>query len=270
MLRPSRIIAFCCLLASPVAVVAQEPTVSVKTFPLHSLRPDDAAKLIAPYVQSAQGGVFDAGAIRAITVRETPPVLARIDSLLREHDRPREVLVLRFQLIAALDTAPPRADPSIATIDSVLRRLFRFGGYRLLAEGTTTAEERNEFSLTMVANERQFSLAGFVEAVETTAGRSTAGLTITLSDNGWLQGGSHPTRLFSTGLTMPLGQTLVLGSAAAASDKSPTLILAPAPGTPGNAKINRRRRMRAARQTVPTPPVRTSVPGSHGVRPAPA
>src|SRR6185503_1904341 len=131
---------------------------------LRYLAPVDAARLASPYVRSAQGGVFEASAVRAITVTETAPVIARIDSLIRENDRSQAVLAFRFQLIAADDT--PAQDPAIEPIAATLRGLFRFKGYRLLGEGSTTADERESFSLTIAAGEDRFALAGEVAAVQ--------------------------------------------------------------------------------------------------------
>jgi hypothetical protein len=73
MRRPLFLIAFAASLGIPALTGAQDPRdLSVKTFKLQNLRPDDAAKLLGPYVNSPGGGVFEAGSIGAITVRETP------------------------------------------------------------------------------------------------------------------------------------------------------------------------------------------------------
>ena len=89
-------------LVLPAMAKAQDPRdLAVRTFRLQNLRPEDAAKLLGPYVNAPNGGVFEAGSINAITVRETHAVLALVDSLLKVHDRPRAVVTMRFQLIAA-------------------------------------------------------------------------------------------------------------------------------------------------------------------------
>lgn len=211
-------------IAAPT-LMAQEPQLEVKTFTLRNLNPEDAAKLVAPYVHPMNGGgVFDVGGMRAITVRETATNMRRIESLLREHDRARATLVLRFQLIAALDSA--RRDPAIAGIDSALRGLFRFAGYQLLAEGRATAEEYQDFSLTMAANQNRFEINGAIAGVDTTGGTRSVRISIHLIDRGdarLLDPKMH-INLFSTGLTMPLGQSVVLGSAASGI-RNPALIL---------------------------------------------
>ena len=195
---------------------AQEPQVSLvtRTIALRYLAPVDAARLVSPYVRSPQGGVFEASAVRAITVTETAPVIARIDSLIRENDRSQAVLALRFQLIAADDT--PAQDPAIEPIATTLRGLFRFKGYRLLGEGSTTAGERESFSLTVAAGEDRFALAGEVAAVQgTSPGSTQIRVRLSRASGGTFQGKPLELEtLMSTGLTVPLGQTVVLGSAA--------------------------------------------------------
>lgn len=200
----------------PAAAHAQDPRdLSVKTFKLQNLRADDAAKLLGPYVNSPGGGVFEAGSIGAITVRETPTIMALVDSILRVHDRPRAVVSLRFRLIAALDSN--RRDPSIDAIDAELRKLFRFNGYVLIGEGTATTEEMNEFTMTMAAKnapdkrpDESYVINGWIERVEGSGADRTVRLTLALRDG--LRGRDAPD-LLKTGLTMTIGQGVILGSA---------------------------------------------------------
>lgn len=218
MLRPNYValLALCIASASPLRAQETAPQVVVRTFTLRHIGPEDAAKLVAPYVMSRAGGVFQAGgALRAITVRETPQALARIDSLLRAVDRARQVIVFRFQLISADDT--PSRDPAVAAIDSTLRKLFRFAGYRLLAEGTAIASEHASFSLTLAAGEDRFALGGLVQGVRAGAGRGSVHVAVSLTRAATavqerMAGGGEV--LLSTGVTVPIGQTAVLGSAA--------------------------------------------------------
>ena len=194
-----------------------ERDLDVKTFRLRNLKPEDAAKLLGPYVTSPGGGVFEAGSIGAITVRETPLVLVRIDSLLKIHDRPRAIVSMRFQLIAALDSA--YHDPSIAAIDAELRKLFKFGGYELIGEATMLTEEMNDFATTLSTKPKQlngtpvrqsFEIHGWMEGVVGTGNDRSVRVTISLKD---ASGGDHAPDLLRTGLSMPAGQTVILGSA---------------------------------------------------------
>jgi hypothetical protein len=205
-------------LSLPAFAGAQDPRdLSVKTFRLRNLRPEDAAKLLGPYVNSPGGGVFEAGSIGAITVRETSTMLVFIDSLLRVHDRDRARVSMRFQLIAALDTA--HRDPAIAGIDAELRKLFRFAGYELIGEGTALTEEMSDFTMTLSTRARPlggeriseaFQIRGWIEGVQGAGDARTVRITVTLRSA--LQGNEAP-ELLRTGLSMPAGQSVILGSA---------------------------------------------------------
>jgi len=195
-----------------------------RTIQLRNLKAVDAARLVSPYVRSPQAGVYEAGSVQAITVIETEQVLARIDSLIREIDRSPAVLSFRFQVIAANDT--PGRDPAIESLDATLRGLFRFKGYHLIGEGTTSASESEGFSLTIAAGEDRFVLNGEVLAVQphlaqalgvspTTGGGVRVRVRLARMSGGTYQGKPMESEsLLSTGLTVPLGQTVVLGSGA--------------------------------------------------------
>lgn len=205
-------------LAIPALARGQDPRdLSVKTFKLRNLKPDDAAKLLGPYVNSPGGGVFEAGSLSAITVRETSSILLLVDSLLRVHDRARAAVSMRFQLIAALDTA--RRDPAINGIDAELRKLFKFPGYELIGEGTAFTEEMSDFTMTLSTtptgrgNDRvseAFQIRGWIEGVEGTGDASTLRVSISLQS---ANHGKDAADLLRTGLTIPAGQSVILGSA---------------------------------------------------------
>jgi hypothetical protein len=206
-------------LAAPAT--AQDPRdLSVKTFTLRNLKPDDAAKLLGPYVTAPGGGVFEAGSIGAITVRETFTNLKLIDSLLTIHDRPRAVLSMRFKLIAALDSSV--RDPAIDDIDAELRKLFKFRGYELIGEGTMLSEEMTDFMTTVSTKPRSigkdrdgkdmmfgetFRIRGWMDGISGTGADRSIRVSVTVQD------ASNDSELMRTGLTLPLGQTVILGSA---------------------------------------------------------
>lgn len=213
------------------AVTAQDRAdpLTIRLFPLQYISNSNAAKLVAPFIPlDAAHGVFEAGgAVRGITVRSTKDVIDRVDSLLKANDRAPLTVVLRFQLIAALDSTV--RDPSIpAEVEGSLRELFKFGGYRLLAQGSTSVSKAS-YEVTMAYNTEQFSISGGVGDIRARPtgptvridGTSSVELTVDLkgtfdmrSPNGVISGRSTE-RLLSTGLTVPIGQTVVLGSAAA-------------------------------------------------------
>jgi len=221
------------------ALVAQERAdpVAIRLFPLQYISNKDAAKLIAPFVpQYPTTGVFEAGgAVRGITVRASKDVIERVDSLLKANDRPPLTVVLRFQLIAALDsTVRDSAIPG--DVEASLRDLFKFGGYRLLAQGSTSVS-KSPYEVTMAHDDERYSISGGVEDIRVRAaspgarsdGNASVELSVRLFGTFDTRGPfGAPTRstqsLLSTGLTVPIGQTVVLGSAAA-SDGRRALIL---------------------------------------------
>ena len=201
----------------------------VKTIPLRSLEPRDAASLIAPYIVSEKGGVFDAGRASAITVRETGERIQMIEAVLRERDRvvAPVTLTLRFQLIAA--DSVPASDPAIEPVASSLRELFKFRGYRLLSEGVTTTSAHHGYTVTLSDGDGRVTLTGMVEDVEADGRSGSVNLKVTLTKNTYQVVDGKPSgreeTLLGTGVTIPLGQTVVLGSAAAAGGRRQALIL---------------------------------------------
>lgn len=201
--------------ATKAASEAQQPELIERTFRLVHLNPTDAAALIAPYVHPALGGsVYEAGSIRAVTVRDTRETLSRIESLLREYDIGAATVVLRFQLIAAESTQT--RDPAISAVESQLRSLFRFPGYRLLSEATAVASMHSDFNLLIPAGDERLQLTGTVASVNTGDANPTVFLRVLLArpvpvvekGTGAVMAGG----LLGTGLTVPLGQTVVMGS----------------------------------------------------------
>ena len=205
----------------------------VRTYTLENLRPTDAAKLLAPYVpRMVDAGVYEAGTgVNAITVRAPTENLAIIDSVLRAYDRPPVTVRLRFQLIAALDSSVH--DPAISEIDGTLRGLFRFAGYRLVAEGTTTVSERTQYSMTLTSEGSSYELNGLLGASSVSGATTSQQMTVRLSGlvRGMNMGRGNTsswTGIISTGLTVPFGQTVVVGgSTGNVGDRS--LILAVRP-----------------------------------------
>lgn len=227
--------------ASPLRAQARDDSLVVKTYPLKSMSAADAAKLVAPYVRSARGGVFDVGGARAITVRETSSVLKTVDSLLAVYDRTAPVVRLTFQLIATSDSAT--RDPAIAPVENALRGIFKFNGYRLLAQSTSMVREAGDFRSTVTGDDRRYLLSGSLSRVSLGPDGSVR-LEVSLSDvtargedaaqaqARIMMGGG---RILSTDLTAPLGQTIVLGSGAPEDGKRVLILVVradPQPSAP--------------------------------------
>lgn len=222
MLRPMRLLLPVVLIFAAIQARAQTigDSIVVRTYSLRSLSAGDAAKLVAPYIRSPLGGVFDVGGARAITVRERASVLATVDSLLARHDRAPAVVRLSFQLITTSETAG--SDPAIAPVETALRGLFKFAGYRLLAQTTSVVSDGGDFLSTMAADGKRFRVDGNVfrvtpgpdASIRLSVGLSEAGGTETdagaVQMRAMLGGGS----VLRTGLIAPMNQTIVLGSGA--------------------------------------------------------
>jgi len=189
----------------------------VKTVPLHHLTSADAVKLLQPYVQTIGGGVFAAPAnIRAVTIREVPRIFSEMTSVLNEYDREYASITLNFQLISA-DHSTTR-DASAAGLDSLLRGVLRYSGYHLL--GTTVAPAAEGAHITQTLNGGEpLSLAVDVSDIRVEGNDASVHLNVNLS-RATPSYATAPNRvmlnptLLSTGVTVPIGQTVVLGTSA--------------------------------------------------------
>src|SRR5690625_5166884 len=165
-----------------------------RTFRLEHVEPGEMASLIEPYILSERGMLqVGAGTTPALTVRERREILHRIGATIPEFDVPQPTVVLHFAVIEA--DGFEESDPAIAVVESVLRGLFRFKGYRLDAEAV---------------------LGGRLMEVRGGAENRSVRLRVTLEDT-W-----HT--VLSTELEIPIGQTVVLGTGMATVARS-TMIL---------------------------------------------
>jgi hypothetical protein len=235
--RFARLAAIACAAFAASAAYAQGAAdlagdIRVKTIPLQNLSNSDAAKLVSPYLEGhGNSGVFSAGtAVHAVTVRANARLMATVDSLLRANDRPPATVVLRLQIIAASDSA--LHDASITEIDAELHNLFRFKGYHLLSQDIVRVNESSPFSTIMRGPlGDQLTVSGGIEGGLRDGGKSVQ-VYITLAHDartaqmlaGQVQTGTLHQELLHTGLTIPIGQTVVVGSAMTGSS-TPAIIL---------------------------------------------
>lgn len=187
------------------------PELVTRTVTFEYLTPSDAARLVAPYVQSAKGGAFSAGeGVRAITVRETPTRLAEIESIIRaqDHAPERRSVRLHFQLIRA--DASPEADGRIAEIDSTLRHLLRVTGLHLEGEAVAQADEGSHFH---VGLPKSFAIDGDCRSIEPGAdGRVRINVSLERPKERTFPTEPPTETLIGTGLTVHYGQNAVLGT----------------------------------------------------------
>jgi hydroxylamine reductase (hybrid-cluster protein) len=126
-----------------------------------------------------------------------------VAELLAKEDKPKPQVALKFQLIEADGFATQ--DSAIARVESVLRNLFRFRGYRLVTEAYVTAKEESEASQSLIGSDGVgYDLAVTIDAVTRREGKASAEVTAKL------YGRSRP--ILETSVNLPDGQTVVLGT----------------------------------------------------------
>lgn len=177
-----------------------------RTYRLSYLQDAEARRLIAPYVyvdrENAPGSFEVAGS--AMTVRETPDNLERIERMLAEFDVAQPLTMLHFQIIRADGAAAP--DPAIAEVERELRRLFRFEGYSLLAETQVGVMEGAAIRQTARGGGQEFLIEGGVSAVRSRGETPTISLQLHL----WTEGGTK--QPLQTQVTIPAGHAVVVGT----------------------------------------------------------
>ncbi len=189
-----------------------------RTFPLQHIGPGEAASLISPYVftdREGNPGKISTGP-SAVTVRETPDNLDKIDRVLKEYDQPRPDVRLHFRLIEADDFK--ESDPGISEVESELRRIFQFKGYRLMGEAYVSATDGSKVRQGLLGSSDPYLVSAEIHWIHPRV--------IRLQDV-WLVHGRNDVLLQTTVNVHP-GQTLVLGTSpgAGTTGGGRTLLLA--------------------------------------------
>lgn len=171
-----------------------------RTFELQHLDADEITGLIEPYVYRGREGAEGTIGMteRTVTVRELPENLDRIAAVLEEFDRAPSVVRLNFKVIEADGFSG--SDAAIAGIEEELRKLFNFDGYRLAAQTAIQTLAGGGYVEQTVGDERTYRIVAQVLDVSERDGRASMTLAIELEE------------LFSTTVSIPLGDTVVLGS----------------------------------------------------------
>jgi hypothetical protein len=174
--------------------------------------------------------------VRAVTIRETAAVSSEMLAVLSKYDHEPATITLDFELIAGYNCdacAPPldaRTSPP-AGLDSLMRRMLKYRQYRMLATTVAVTDERNHVSLALSAEGDPMRLEVTVHEVrvdesqpvivvdgvrqESPPGSVQLDISLyrdAIAARGPVQG-RPPSQLFSSGLTVPIGQTVVMGSA---------------------------------------------------------
>ncbi len=207
-----------------LAGCGDEPQLEVRTFELEHLDAGHASALIDPYVYG--GREDNPGSMSAIdgaiTVRETPDNLDKIERVITEFDRPSPDVRLHFQLIEA--DGFTSSDARIASVETELRKLFQFHGYRLAGEAFVTATDGSEIQQQMKGTDDLYVISGRVYLAQPGVTR--------------LEEVQLYSESFGNGLTTTVnirpGQTLVLGSSSKGSSTTTLLLTVRAEkATPG-------------------------------------
>jgi hypothetical protein len=209
-------------------------TYAVKTIPLHHLSNGDAALLLGPYL-TGKGGVYPVGSsMHAVTVRGSSATIAEMEKLLAQYDRSPVTISLNFQLISADYTS--NRDASLAGLDSVLRSVLKFSGYHLMRAAVVNVSEGSIASQTLSADGQDYRLTYDIAEVSGTGADATVHLKVSLQRLGVTMTDGMRTvdpQLLSTGVTIPIGHTVVLGS----SMETATPAVPNTSGTRGNARV---------------------------------
>lgn len=210
------------LLASLAACDPGGVELETRTFRLEALRPDQAGEIVMPYVyrdRERNPGMMTVTE-GALTVRETEDNLERIARVLEEFDRAPGELRLRFQVVEANGAAA--SDPAIAEVEEELRRLFRFDGYELAAEGAVSVAPPSPFKQRLLGAEGEWFVEGEVF--------DRGGAAVHLS--GVQLWSSPDDMVIETSVNVRPGQTLVLGSGPGRGAEGAVILVVRAERTP--------------------------------------
>lgn len=202
------------LAAAAIAACGGSADMEVRTYELDHLDPEQADALLAPYVRTESGGAFSTGErSRAITVRETPETLDEIERVLADHDRAPHGVALEFAVLEA-GTFEEGGDDAPG-VDTLLRDVLRYEDYRTVARAVVRVGDRHSIhqNLGISRPGGGYLIEGGVARVT----REDVELMITLYPS---EGG----KLIETGVTVPMGQTVVLGTAVAADPGTATIL----------------------------------------------
>lgn len=213
-------VAAACFILPTFLTQGCEPGIQLetRTFELQHMQPDEAVEMVRPYVYTERAGA--PGAVThfgsGITVRETPEALDRIGEALARYDRAKPGVRLYFQVIEA--DGFEDTDPRIEEVRAALEGLFRFEGYRLASETQMALMEGTNSRQPIPTDGVPMTLQVALQEVRGFGSRGSVTIFVRLnSESGY-------GALISTTLTVPVGETIVLGSSRP-STSAPTTIL---------------------------------------------
>ncbi len=200
------------------ACFRSSPRLETRTFALHYLTQGEVDQLLHPYVDferpDAKGAMTSTGS--TVTVRETRDNLDRIARVLAQYDRPQPSVRLHFQIIQADGAA--RTDSSIRDVEAVLKSLFRFRGYSLVAEGVVSGSQHSNTQQTLAGRGGPYSLWTSIQQVSGTGDSGVVHLQVQLRFP------RQPWQSFETSVGVPVGKTAVLGNVTGSTTTSALIL----------------------------------------------
>ena len=175
----------------------------VRTISLDRLTGKQAAELVSPYLSKQGTVVTSAELLNTITVRDHSRNVERIRSVLSARDASPANISLHFQVIRATDAGA--VDAGLERIAGALNEMLRYEGYSLLTEAVVSGSERATTTQTLDGGGVPMELAVRVADVRGTGRNGSVELDVDLSRP---QG-----RMLSTNVVIPVGETVVLGTA---------------------------------------------------------
>ena len=152
--------------------------------------------------------------IRAVTIREVSKTYTEMMAVLARYDREPATVTLNFQLVAA-ENGTTR-DPAVAGLDSLLRSVLKFSGYRLLSTSMANAGEHESVTQSLSADGEALTLNVNVSDLRIDGSVASVHLNVDLTRQSMPPSNNGRTvfspRILSTGVTVPMGQTVVLGT----------------------------------------------------------
>ena len=175
----------------------------VRTISLDRLTGKQAAELASPYLSKQGTVIANAELLNTITVRDHSRNVERIRSMLSSRDASPANISLHFQVIRATDAGVVEA--GLERIAGVLNEMLRYEGYALMTEAVVSGSERATTTQTLDGGGVPLELGVRVADVRGTGRNGSVELDVDLSRP---QG-----RLLSTNVVIPVGETVVLGTA---------------------------------------------------------
>jgi hypothetical protein len=244
-MRTLSALALAACLAAPLA--AQSPAgLEAKTIELKHLKPQEAANLLRPYLVNGAGSVSSVSMdMPIITIKDVASNIPKLEQVLAKYDHSPATIRLVFQLIEA-DTGPRMIATAggggvASDLDAALRSVLKFSGYRLMAQGMATSGEYSRLSQTLARADTVGTYtydiqadvgtirlsdatlqsqatpvrpASTTEATVDTMATGTVHLNVALVKRAAPVYKQNDQNVIVTGLDVPLGHTVVLGTAA--------------------------------------------------------